>query len=148
MRTYEERLWAPGRWWVVGGFVVVAAWLFLELVGDLWAWVGAVAALAVTAASLVTYGAVRVSVSPDGLRAGKAVLPLAAVGEARALARDEAARLRGPGFEPRAYHLIRAYVGTAVRVEVADRSDPTPYWYIATRHPDRLVAALEKSRHG
>jgi hypothetical protein len=146
MRSYDERLWVPWRWWVVGGFVVVVAGLVLEIVGDLWAWVGAAAALAVTAACLLAYGAARVSVSPDGLRAGKAVLPLTAVGEARALARDEAARLRGQAFDPRAYHLIRAYVGTAVRVEVADRSDPTPYWYIATRRPDRLVAALERSR--
>jgi hypothetical protein len=73
------------------------------------------------------------------------VLPLAAVGEARALSPEESTRLRGQDYNPQAYHLIRAYVSGAVRVEVADRADPTPYWYIATRHPDRLVAGLVKS---
>jgi len=145
MRTYDERLRAPWNWWLVAGSAVVSVWLVLQLVGGPWPWVGGAVALVVTAAAVIAYGNARVSVGQEGLRAGKAVLPLAAVGEARALSPEESARLRGQGYDPRAYHLIRAYISGAVRVEVADRADPTPYWYVATRHPDRLVAGLAKS---
>jgi hypothetical protein len=75
-------------------------------------------------------------------------MPLSAVGEARALSLDESARLRGRDYNPQAYHLIRGYISTAVRVEVADQADPTPYWYIATRHPDVLVSSLAEGRRG
>jgi hypothetical protein len=33
-----------------------------------------------------------------------------------------------------------------VRVDIADPADPAPYWLLATRHPDRLVAALTAAR--
>lgn len=141
-RAYDERLWAPWYWWLIGVAAVVTVWLVFRLLGGVWPWAGAAMALVAVAAALLAYGAARVAVSADGLRAGRALLPLTAVGEARALSSGEAARLRGRDYDPQAYHLIRAYVPTAVRVEVADRADPTPYWYIATRHPDRLVAAL------
>jgi Protein of unknown function (DUF3093) len=146
MRTYNERLWVPWTWWMVGGGAVVSAWLVLRIVSGPWPWIGAALAMVVTGTGLAAYGAAPVSVGPNGLRAGKAVLPLTAVGEARALSPDESARLRGRDFDPQAYHLIRSYVSTAVRVEVADSTDPTPYWYIATRHPDLLVSSLAGSR--
>jgi hypothetical protein len=33
-------------------------------------------------------------------------------------------------------------VGPAVRIEVVDPDDPTPYWVISTRRPEDLIAAL------
>jgi hypothetical protein len=33
-------------------------------------------------------------------------------------------------------------VGPVVRIEVLDPDDPTPYWVVSTRHPERLIAAL------
>jgi hypothetical protein len=33
-----------------------------------------------------------------------------------------------------------------VRIDLADPDDPTPYWFVSTRHPERLVAALERAR--
>jgi hypothetical protein len=145
MRSYDERLWAPWNWWVVSGFAALSVWLALEVVEGPWAWMGGGIAVAVTSAALIAYGAARVTVGPDGLRAGKAVLPLAVVGGVRALTADEAARLRGPDYDPQAYHLIRGYISTAVRIELADPTDPTPYWYVATRHPDQLAAGLVES---
>ncbi len=42
--------------------------------------------------------------------------------------------------------VLRGYVPTAVRVEVTDPQDPTPYVYLSTRHPQRLVEALASAR--
>lgn len=37
---------------------------------------------------------------------------------------------------------MRGFIGTAVRVEVLDPDDPTPYVYLSTRTPDRLAEAI------
>jgi hypothetical protein len=42
--------------------------------------------------------------------------------------------------------LLRGYIRTAVRVEITDPEDPTPYAYLSTREPARLVAALTAVR--
>ena len=47
-----------------------------------------------------------------------------------------------------AYLLLRPYVGRAVRVEVVDPHDPTPYWVVASRHPDALAACLNAAARG
>ncbi|MGH3342880.1 MAG: DUF3093 domain-containing protein [Carbonactinosporaceae bacterium] len=149
MSEYDERLWVPLRWWAVPGFFLWTLWLAYA------AYVGPGAALAVTvlaavvvAGTLVTYGGVRVRVSEGVLLAGRAAIPLSAVGEVRVLDAREARDLRGPGADQRAFLLLRGYVPTAVRVEIADPQDPTPYAYLSTRHPARLAAALDHARHG
>ena len=42
--------------------------------------------------------------------------------------------------------LLRSYIPTALRVEVTDPADPTPYLYLSTREPEGLAAALEEAR--
>jgi hypothetical protein len=42
--------------------------------------------------------------------------------------------------------LLRAYIPTALRVEVTDPEDPTPYLYLSTREPERLAEALRAAR--
>jgi hypothetical protein len=41
---------------------------------------------------------------------------------------------------------LRAWARTAVRVEVLDPADPTPYWLVSTRRPDELAAAIAAGR--
>jgi hypothetical protein len=42
--------------------------------------------------------------------------------------------------------LLRSYVPTALKVDVTDPADPTPYLYLSTRSPKRLAEALESVR--
>jgi hypothetical protein len=37
-------------------------------------------------------------------------------------------------------------VPAGVRAEVVDPADRTPYWFVATRHPHELAAAIEAAR--
>ena len=48
--------------------------------------------------------------------------------------------------DPAGYHLIRGWVPGGVRAEVRDPADPTPYWFVASRHPAALAAAVEAAR--
>lgn len=140
--VYRERLWPPVRWWLIGalGVAVVTVFLWAALSTLVVAVVG-VALLLTLGAALAAYAA-EVVVDADGLRAGRATLPWWALGEVSPLDRAQAAQLRGPGADPRSYLLLRGYVPVAVRVDVDDQADPTPYWYVSTRRPAQLAAAL------
>ncbi|OQR62942.1 hypothetical protein B6E66_16255 [Streptomyces maremycinicus] len=143
---YEERLTAPRSWWFVSFLVGVSMALILlpfgtlPLLGGL---VGGTAAAAVVASS---YGSVRIRVVGDSLIAGEAKIPVAALGEAEILDADEARAWRTHKADTRAFLLLRSYIPTALRVEVTDPDDPTPYLYLSTREPQRLAEALKAAR--
>jgi hypothetical protein len=143
---YEERLTAPRTWWAICFLVGVAMALIflpfgtLPLLGAL---VGGTAVSAVVASS---YGSIRIRVVGDALIAGDAKIPVAALGDAEIMDQEEARAWRTYKADPRAFMLLRAYIPTALRVQVTDPEDPTPYLYLSTREPQRLAAALEAAR--
>jgi hypothetical protein len=91
---------------------------------------------------LAAYGRLAIHVTGTALEAGPATLPASALGAAIALDAERARALRTYEADPRAFLLLRSYVSTAVRVEVADPADPTPYLYLSTRRPKELAAAV------
>ena len=48
----------------------------------------------------------------------------------------------GRQLDPAAYVVHRAWVGPMVLVVLDDPDDPTPYWLVSCRHPDRVLSAL------
>jgi Protein of unknown function (DUF3093) len=144
---YRERLRVPVSWWFLGFLAGVTIWLTFGVVLSLTAaTIVALASAVLIAASLIAFGSAVVAVNPEGFRAGGAVLPLWAVGAVTPLDADATRTLAGPQADPRAFLLLRGYIPTAVRVEVADQSDPTPYWLVSTRHPLRCAAALQAAK--
>jgi hypothetical protein len=87
-----------------------------------------------------------VAVTSTGLVVGRAMLDWPACGPAVALDADATRRLAGVDADARAFLILRPYLREAVRVELVDASDPTPYWLISTRHPARLAAEIEAAR--
>jgi hypothetical protein len=59
---------------------------------------------------------------------------------------EEARAWRTYKADTRAFLLLRGYIPTALRVEVTDPEDPTPYLYLSTREPERLAQALEAAK--
>jgi hypothetical protein len=96
--------------------------------------------------ALSSYGSARIRVVQGSLVAGQAKIPVSALGEARPLDAAEAVAWRSVKADPRAFMLLRSYVRTAIRVEVTDPADPTPYLYLSTRDPQALAAALDEAR--
>ncbi len=146
MQSYEERLTAPRSWWVIAGLIGVACALMLLPLGTLPMLGGLIGGAALSAVAVSAYGSVRIRVVGDSLIAGDARIPVSALGEARALDAEEAVAWRTHKADTRAFMLLRSYVPTAVRVEITDPADPTPYAYLSTREPERLVAALAAVR--
>jgi hypothetical protein len=138
---FAERLWpGPLGWVLVVGFAGLFAVALWPVRPALAAVAGLVALAATTTAAVVS--SPRVSVVGGELRAGDAHIALDLLGAARALDRAETRHELGPALDARTYVCLRAWVGTAVRVEVRDPADPTPCWIVSTRHPHELVAAL------
>ena len=143
---FEERLWPPWSWWAVAGMLVLSVAI---AVGYPLGWpaglLGAVASGALAGGLLVRWAA-WLRVDDEVLAAGPARLPLRYVGRATALDAAGSAALRGPAADARAYVLLRPWLPRAVRVDLDDPADPTPYWYLSSRRPDALAAVLTEWR--
>lgn len=88
---------------------------------------------------------VRVVSAPDGeaeLWVNAAHLPKSVIARTAAVPRSAKSAALGRQLDPAAYVVHRAWVGPMVLVVLDDPDDPTPYWLVSTRHPDRLLAAL------
>jgi Protein of unknown function (DUF3093) len=141
--SYRERLGVPLRWWVQGTMLVASLWLAcIVAVPGAVAWTVTAIAMALLVAGLVSYGSARLEVGDDGFRAGRARIGPEHLGAAEALDAQGTRRVSGPEADARAFLLLRPYLKRAVRVEITDPADPTPYWLVGSRHPDRLAAAV------
>ncbi|NUV68097.1 MULTISPECIES: DUF3093 domain-containing protein [unclassified Streptomyces] len=143
---FDERLTAPRSWWFIAFGVGVACGLMLLPLGTLPLLAGLVGGTAAAALVVSGYGSARIRVVAGSLVAGDARIPLSALGEPEVLDAEEARAWRTHKADARAFMLLRGYVGTAVRVEVTDPEDPTPYVYLSTRDPQGLAAALSGAR--
>jgi hypothetical protein len=140
---YDERLGVPLRWWVQGVMLLATFWLaFVVSTPGLVAWGATAVLVALMAMVFTAYGSVRVSVRDGVLRAGRARIEGRHLGAVTALDADATRRTAGREADARAYLLLRPYLKRAVRVEIADPADPTPYWLVSSRHPEALAEAI------
>ena len=140
---YDERLSVPLRWWVQGTMLVASFWLAVVVaLPPAAAWSVTAVAASAMAAGLWSYGAARLQVVDGEFRAGRAHIAGHHLGRVTALDAEAARRLAGPDADARAYLLLRPYLKQAVRVDVVDPADPTPYWLVSSRHPEALADAL------
>ncbi|MFG2307181.1 DUF3093 domain-containing protein [Streptomyces sp. NPDC048566] len=145
---YEERLTAPRSWWAISFLVGLALALVFLPFGTLPMLGALVGGTAVAAVAASAYGSIRIRVVGGALIAGEARIPVTALGRAEILDQEAARAWRTHKADTRAFMLLRSYVPTALRVEVTDPADPTPYLYLSTREPERLAAALDAARAG
>lgn len=146
MQAYSERLGVPASWWalpVLMGLSGALVGLAVSIVATI---VAALVLGLATAWAVNAYGSARITVTDTALVAGRATIPLSALGEGVALDAEQARSLRMEGADPRAYMLLRAYVPQAARIEVVDPADPTPYLYLSTRNPQRLIDVVDALR--
>lgn len=143
---YRERVYAP--WWVWALALALCGSLAIAFGAALG---GAAGLITLAASALPTCWALAssayvISIDDENIRVGKAHLPLKFCGPALALDPDETKRRRGPLADPACYLVLRGWINTAATIEVSDPNDPTPYWFISSRNPIQLVAALAAAR--
>ena len=138
---YNEKLW-PNVWiWLVSAGLSGAGILVFAPI-SLAAGITAAVVLFVIIAVLLVLSTPAITVTGSTLRVGRATIERRFVGSATAFRGTEATAERGTRLNGLAFLCIRGWIDPVVRVEITDPSDRTPYWLTSTRHPDRLLAAL------
>ncbi|MDH6193537.1 hypothetical protein M2272_000158 [Mycobacterium frederiksbergense] len=145
---YRERLWVPW-WWslpaaVLAGVIAFEVGLAAPAIP---AWLPYLLLFGVAAAVLFWFSKTELKVmrgtaGDSELWIGNAHLPVSVISRTAEVPRSAKSAALGRQLDPASYVVHRAWVGPMVLVVLDDPDDPTPYWLISSRHPDRVLAAL------
>ena len=144
---YRERLWVPWWWWPVGSGVsaLIAAEVNMG-VRSLPNWLPYAVLFTVAAGVLLWLGRWEVRVTAENgaveLWAGTAHLPATVIARSAEVPASAKAAALGRQLDPAAFVAHRAWIGPMALIVLDDPDDPTPYWLVSTRHPDRVLSAL------
>lgn len=119
--------------------IVIAVWAGL---GNTSALIAAIISSAFTA-YLYSISTLRISVEKDLFFVGRATIEKKYLGDIRVLTGDEFRFLLGPGINPGAFHAFRFWIKRGLKVEIKDSRDPTPYWLVSSKRPEKLLEALQ-----
>jgi hypothetical protein len=140
---YREQLRTPWWWYpiAVGVACLLAAEFHISGM-RLTDWIpfGTLVPLSIVLVWLLGHS--RLEISGGELRIRGAHLPLRYVSGVVALDERTLRRVVGREGDPAAFVSIRPWIGPGVQVWLDDADDPTPYWVVSSRHPDRLVTAV------
>jgi hypothetical protein len=122
--------------------------LDLSIVLAIWASLGnqatLVTAIILTASTIYFYYATSLTLelTTEQLRAGRAHIDLKFVGKIEVLSKEDMSFHRGSGINPQAYLALRFWIKRGLKVEIEDPRDPTPFWLISSKNPERLLERL------
>ena len=140
----------PWWWWPLA--FALAGLIAFEVnlgVAALPAWLPFATLFTVAAGALLWLGRVEIQVTAGSARgggvelwAGEAHLPVTVIARSAEIARSAKSAALGRQLDPAAYVLHRAWVGPMILIVLDDPDDPTPYWLVSCRHPERVLSAL------
>jgi len=123
--------------------------LFLSMVLSIWVALGNTPAL-ITYSLLTSWliylyfkTALKIEVDQTHLRVGKASIEHAFIGEVNVLTPAQVKLIRTRDADPLAYLAIRFWSSKAIKVQITDARDKTPYWLITTKKGKELLKALK-----
>ena len=145
--VYRESMRTPLWWYPVAMFVaglLAAEFHISSLALTDWLSFGILLPLSVVLVWSIGRGALEIS--GGELRIRGAHIPLKDISGAVAL--DGPTLRRGVGREgdPAAFVSIRPWIAPGFQVWVDDPEDPTPYWVVSSRHPQRVVDLIRAGR--
>jgi len=148
-QSYTERLWVPWWWWPLGAAVagLLAAEVHMGSPG-VRAWLPYVLLIPLALWALLRLGSLRVAVGHGEFRVGEAHIPVALIARTAPVPASAKRAALGRQLDPAAYVQHRTWVRTMVLLVLDDPEDPTPYWLVSTRHPERVIAALTAAGQG
>jgi hypothetical protein len=84
-----------------------------------------------------------IRVREASLSVGVASIHRSLLGAVEVIPKEQIFQERGPKLEPAAFKVFQGTVKTAVKIQIRDSEDPTPYWIVSTRKPVQLASALQ-----
>ena len=144
---YRERLTVPWWWWPPA--LGLAGLIALEVnqgVPALPVWLPFAILLPVAAVVLLLLGSTQLRVVSGAedteLWVGDAHLPASVISRSAEVPRSAKSAALGRQLDPAAYVVHKAWIGPMILLVLDDPDDPTPYWLVSCRHPERVLAAL------
>ena len=145
--AYRESLRTPWWWYLVGLFVAGLLAAEFRVAGlGLTVWIPFSVLLPLSLVIVWWMGHSRLEIAGGELRIRGAHLPLDTITGVVALDARTLRRVVGREGDPAAFVQIRPWIGPGVQVWLDDPDDPTPYWIVSSRHPDRVVTLLRSGR--
>ena len=145
MSYYRERM-APS-WWMIlsAGLLMPITFLVLVplnpgvgLIMGAFFWVSSVWAMWVFSPNVI--------LKNRQLRAGRATLELEFVKSVEVYRGAEARHQKGAGAHGLTWFCIRPWIDPVVKIKLKDPKDPTPYWIVSSRKPERLSLGILASQ--
>lgn len=147
--TYREPLRTPWWWYLVAlGVAGILAAEFHIAGLRLTDWIPYGTLLPLAVVIVWTLGHSKLELADGELRIRGAHLPLRYISGAVALDGPTLRRVVGREGDPAAFVSIRPWIGPGVQFWLDDPDDPTPYWVVSSRRPDRVVELLRSAASG
>lgn len=144
---YREPLRTPWWWYPIGVGIAVLLGAEFHMSGvRITDWVPYAVLVPLVVGLLWSMGRSALEVRGGELRIRGAHLPLRYVSGAVVLDDLTLRRVVGREGDPAAFVSIRPWIGPGVQVWLDDPEDPTPYWVVSSRHPERVVQVLRQAR--
>ena len=111
---------------------------------------GDVLALIIGLSTLLTLIILSFALSPQirltksSLTVGRATIETRYLAKATSVDPVQSFKERGANLDSRAFTLFRPGIKNLVKIEINDKSDPTPYWLFSTRNPEILCQFLKQ----
>jgi hypothetical protein len=144
--AYHERL--SVAWWLWPAALAGSAFVATELAIGAFALRNPItyaAAALLALAGVLALNRIRIAVDQRELAVDDARLPLSAIGEVTVIDVEARRDLLGQDADPLAFVIQRPWIRGGVRIDLDDPDDPTPYWYVSSRRPAELAAAIRNA---
>lgn len=112
-------------------------------------WLSFAVLFAIAAGALLWLGRSEIRVTVDDgpgegvqLWAGGAHLPISVIARSAEVPKSAKSAALGRQLDPAAFVAHRAWIGPMVLIVLDDPDDPTPYWLLSCRHPEKVLSAL------
>ena len=149
--TFVQRQWLPIAGWLsIAGFFASVAIAYGAAAGSSAGWVSAAVGLVLTpmVARLMSQRIVVAGGKQPHLRAGAAVIPLAALGDVRVLDAVALKTLRRDNAAAQGFWAAPGWCAQAVVCAVSDDTDPHMFWVIGSNRAPALADAINRYRPG
>jgi len=142
---YSEGLYFSVKLWLLLlGFALIFYIAIWAALGNLPAMVATV--LLIFLFVVFNFKTSTIRISDKNLKVGFANIEITHLSEIRPIADFSKFRRVETVIDPAAYLYVKFWIKPAVKINLSDSADPTPFWLFSTRDPVKLTAAILKAK--
>lgn len=142
---YRERQWVPWYWWLAGIALTLLLGAQFALNRNIWWFILPTVLIGALVCWFLTWLSktiITVEQTPDGVRwlnVSGATLPNTVVSRSMKVPASARRNALGRQLDPAAFLVSHGWVKEHVLLVLHDPEDPTPYWLICSKDPDKLL---------